>query len=403
MEFAPYMVPIVATTAVAAVGLIGIPRVHRDAPEPSSVPSNDQAGLKVLALGFPGSGKTALLAAMFHTLSREGRHGVTVRTDPAHPQREDQQDQLNDMANRFEELQTVLPYPNPRRSLHRYALAFCVAGPLDQHQPIRFHYLDYSGELLRDSFSTPGLPPVLSDELASADVILGLVDGAKVAAMMRTGPDDASLAEVRHLVKLLHDHRDKVIQLVVTKWDLLAADRTLEEVIAWLERRITRFQDLRRSDRDSPVRLIPASAFGLNGFMQEREPGQIRRDPALTWAPFQAGHPVACGVNEVLRHGIHRLTGPDGAPAAFTSASVSPFLAWAMKVLGLVTVSTDLSGNVQFSLNLNALDQYQAAVAGPPVPPVEVSRDTWALQLILRHCRGLADELDQAFPNARPR
>lgn len=409
MDIEPYLMPLFAAGAVAVAGLVAIPWLHRDRPPEPGPDADDSAVLRLVVLGYPGSGKTALLAAMFHSLSQDARHGITLRTDPAHELHQDQHDQLRDLSERFENLNAVLPFPNAQHQVQRYALAFDVSSPEQRHAlPVRLAYLDYSGEHLRDSHRPPGLTTQLARELAAADVILGLVDGAKIASMMRSDPDTAALTELRNLFKLLNEHREKTIQVVLTKWDLLAADdRDLGEVVRWIEQRVTRFKDLRRPDRDSPVRIIPTSAFGLNGFMKEPAAGRIQRDPARTWQPFQAGLPVACAVNEVLGHEIRRLTGHGTSDTAFTPASVSPFFAWAAKVLGLVTVSTDLSGNVQFSLNLNALDRYQGLVSPapthPPASTADASTEARSLHLLLRHCRRLTDELDHAFPDAHPR
>lgn len=386
MALPVWLMPLLAAAIVAGAGLAAISWVHRPARAGADAGAGEETELRVAVLGFPGAGKTALLAAMVHCMPRVFGDGVSVRA--VH---HDHADELNDLAQRFEDLHAVLPYPNARRSVARYPLAFDVPGV-----PIRFTYPDYSGELLRDSQRGQGLPDPLAEDLRSADIVLGVVDGAKIAAMLAQGPDDAALGEIRHLVRLLDAARDKVIQIVVTKWDVLEAHgRKLDEVIGWLEQRANLLKDLRRADRDSPVRIIPTSAFGRNGFMVEDEPGSIRRDPNLTWSPLFAAHPVACGINEVLTHHIHRLREP------FTSAAATPFLTRAMKLLGLVTVSTDVAGNVQFSLSLDALERYQAAVSSPP--PTAGTDDARSLRRVLRCCRDLADDLDRTFPTSRPR
>ncbi|WP_045745313.1 TRAFAC clade GTPase domain-containing protein [Actinoplanes rectilineatus] len=390
MDIPLYLVPLAAAAAVAAAGLPAAARLHRDADTTDTPATEKESEVGVAVLGFPKSGKTALLAAMYQTMSRAGGDGVTVRA--SHP---DHTDQLNDLAQRFEELNGVLPFPNTGTQLHPYPLAFDMPGA-----PLRFTYPDYSGELLRESQRGSGLPEPLAESLDKADIVLGILDGAKLAAMMRDGPDDTALGEIRHLIGIL-DGRDQVIQLCVTKWDLLDADgHTLEEVITWLRKRTNRFHNLRRTDRDSPVRVIPVSAFGLNSFMATEDGGsRVRRDPGLTWQPFQAAHPISCGINDILTHNINRF---QRQPQSIIPASASPFLSRAMKLLGLVTVSTDVAGNVQFSLNMDALARLQTAVSAP-LSPSNSSEEARALRLILRHCRDLADDLDRTFPHARPR
>jgi hypothetical protein len=149
--------------------------------------------------------------------------------------------------------------------------------------------------------------------------------------------------------------------------------------------------------------VIPTSVFGLNGFMTTTGPGRISRDPSQSWQPYQTDLPLGCAMNEVLSHSLNRLA-TDDATVAFPPAAVSPFFAWAAKVLGLVTVSTDSTGSVQLSLNLNALERYRGLVSGAPVPGQDPQGDRGRpLKLVLRRCRAMADSADSALPVIGPR
>ena len=56
------------------------------------------------------------------------------------------------------------------------------------------------------------------------------------------------------------------MHIVITKWDLIAGQFKLEDVITRLKED-TQFENLLEAPRTGGARVIPVSALGLNGFV----------------------------------------------------------------------------------------------------------------------------------------
>lgn len=261
---------------------------------------------KVVALGLPGSGKTVLLASMFHELDHLAP-GRSFYLDATPEQRV----ALNGVYRTVSDTRREWPRSTRIAELTDYVFN-CVALDDDgaRHHLLDVVYLDYAGELLehapetgRSSFQE------LQGHIRSAQALLGLLDGQRILQLLRGEPagHDYLQFELRSLLGLLQSARAPV-QLVITKWDLVRGfgeppdaddELRLDRVIGAL----MAFDHVRGLVYSSPnqlVRLIPVSAVG-RGFAELREDGSVVKRSGGTVRPMNVDVPLCAVVPDLFR------------------------------------------------------------------------------------------------------
>lgn len=261
---------------------------------------------KVVGLGLPGSGKTVLLASMFHQLDHiaSGR-SFYLDARPEH------RVALNGVYRTVSDMRREWPRPTRIAELTEYVFN-CVA--LDEGG-VRHHVLDvvcvdYAGELLEHALEAGrGSFQKLESHIGSAQALIGLLDGQRILQLLRGEPDGHNYLqfEVRSLFGLLQSARAP-IQLVISKWDLVrgfgeppdADDKQrLDRVIGAL----MAYDHVRGLVYSSPtqlVRLIPVSAVG-RGFAELRNDGSVVKRLGGTVRPMNVEVPLCAVVPDLFR------------------------------------------------------------------------------------------------------
>lgn len=261
---------------------------------------------KVVALGLPGSGKTVLLASMFHELDHVGA-GRSFYLDATPEQRV----ALNGVYRTVSDTRREWPRGTRVAELTEYVFN-CVALDEDgaRHHLLDVVYIDYAGELLehtseagRSSFQE------LQGHIHSAQALLGLLDGQRILELLRGEPagHDYVQFELRSLLGLLQSARAPV-QLVITKWDLvrdfgepsdaddeLRLDRVISALMAY-----GHVRGLVYSSPNQLVRLIPVSAVG-RGFAELRADGSVVKRSGGTVRPVNVEVPLCAVVPDLFR------------------------------------------------------------------------------------------------------
>jgi hypothetical protein len=304
------IIPVIAVV----VAIVLVVRTHRrpgadrraaDETSPEHVPAPVPA-FKVVALGLPGSGKTVLLASMFHELDHVGS-GRSFYLDATPEQRL----ALNGVYRTVSDARREWPRATRVAELTEYVFN-CVA--LDEggarHHLLDVVYIDYAGELLehtpeagRSSFQE------LQGHIRSAQALLGLLDGQRILQLLRGEPagHDYLQFELRSLLGLLQSARAPV-QLVITKWDVvrgfgeppdaddeLRLDRVISALMAY-----DHVRGLVYSSPNQLVRLIPVSAVG-RGFAELREDGSVVKRSGGTVRPMNVEVPLCAVVPDLFR------------------------------------------------------------------------------------------------------
>lgn len=283
-------------------------RVPHAPARPPPFPSAEIPTFNVVALGLQGAGKTILLAIMYHELLAP----VGGRRFFLDAGREDH-DKLMQVYR--EVCDTSVPWPAGTGPGDTHLFEFdCktrdTAG--GERAVMHFRYLDYSGELLEHRGADPP-DPKLEPHIESANSVLVIVDGRRVAQLLRGEP----VGEIYFIVwlKRLLELAERAlcpVQLVLTKWDLvLPCARPGDAPRVLLQRVVDRlmgFEDIERlvaahRRRREVVRLIPLSAVGPrfahlrnDGIVVKRQDGRI--EPVDVEVPLCAVLPDAVGCVE---------------------------------------------------------------------------------------------------------
>lgn len=250
----------------------------------------------VIILGPRGSGKTVFLASMYNKLCTQGEGGFFLEIDSVEKSK-----QLHDLYTQiaFEE---KWPLGTRRSEVSEWTFTCRVqTKDLPIFPACKFTYLDYAGGLLTDQ--TDEDDPKFDDQVKKADALLGLLDGQRLCALMRNEKIGQKWA-VNELSKLLSmmQKSGKPIHFVISKWDIVEKEYSLEQIRDCLLKEIPHFKNLVSSYNKAgkPVRLIPVSAVGKD-FATLQPDGSMLKNLRLLPEPFQVEIPLACVLPDLIQ------------------------------------------------------------------------------------------------------
>jgi hypothetical protein len=256
---------------------------------------------RVVALGPRGSGKTLLLASMYHQLQTSSGRGYFL-TAPY-----EQVALLNqwftDVADTSRDWPSGTAVGETRDFLFTVRTR-AASGTL--HTVMNLGYLEYAGGLLTDA-QAPGTTgqAELLDRINSAHALIGVIDGFRIRqcfdghteGLMRL---QQSLTAMISLMMLT----SSPITFIITKWDLLHdldvdEDARLRQVRKFLMSN-PGFQDLAQThSAHRVVRLIPVSAVGPDFAELDRD-GMVAKLPDGQLRPTNVDVPVAAVIPDVF-------------------------------------------------------------------------------------------------------
>jgi hypothetical protein len=273
--------------------------------EPDDRPGPPPPTFKVVALGLSGSGKTVLLASMFHHLNH-------VTTDHSYfldatPEQRITLDTIYRISN------TDQGWPRGTRLSECTEYLFdCVA--VDEtnarHPVLRISYLDYAGELLETAQeSGQGAFRQLTEHIGSAHALLGVLDGYRILQLLRgeeTGRRHLEF-EVQTMLGLLQSATAPV-HVVISKWDLVrgfgepegADDQLRLQCVIDALMRFSHFRSLAFFRPGQVVRLIPVSAVGPT-FAEIGADGAVVKRPGAQLQPKNVDVPLSAVVPDLFR------------------------------------------------------------------------------------------------------
>jgi len=269
-----------------------------------SRPTLSQREVNVLMLGRRESGKTVLIASMWRELAFGGSAGVLVTTDP-----EGDRIGLGELCKRIEDPENELPDSTPLGDAKRWTFIVKAMNKSGhEKEAFRFSCLDYAGEYVDKKAGDESVLAEFADALDNADIIMGVLDGQKIAHRMAGKPEPDFSTKLRELSEILMKHRQKPLHFIITKWDLVAGKHSLEEVIKDLKEE-NPFKRLLANPRMGGVRFIPVSSLGLNGFVNEDpDTGKMKKSfPIKPWKPAYVTLPLACAIPDMLATDMDRL------------------------------------------------------------------------------------------------
>ncbi|WP_199290894.1 hypothetical protein [Anabaena sp. FACHB-1250] len=267
----------------------------------------------VVILGPSGSGKTVFLASMYHKLSTQGESGFFLAVDNA------ERTILNQI---YTEVATEETWPEPTQlgNISNWTFTCKIQTPKGTYSACQFQYTDYAGEILTDHKDDPTYIEKFNETIKNADVLLGLIDGSRLLSYIKNERSGIRWV-VRDLANVLDlmQNTDKSIHFIISKWDLIEGEYTLEEVRNHL-RKIEAFHNIinnrsnnsdinnennRNDDNKGVVRLIPVSSVG-KGFAEQQSDGSMRKTGKLP-KPYNIELPIACILPDKLKEQLKKI------------------------------------------------------------------------------------------------
>lgn len=253
----------------------------------------------LIALGGQETGKTVLLASMFHRLTTEmSDGGFRLQTSL------DQSVHLTNLYATLRDAEAAWP-PGTSVGDTRSFTFECVGSAGGDEMPIlNFNYLDYAGELVGGGHATQATLNQresrqldLEQRIETAHALFGIIDGQRMLGISRGDPESRLYIESSIIPMIGVMRKAKCpVHFILTKWDLFdgtaaAADNPMDENdrLALVRDELMAQPSIRnlveqRRREKRIVRLIPVSAIGrqfatmdADGHMVKRKNGRLRQ------------------------------------------------------------------------------------------------------------------------------
>jgi hypothetical protein len=249
----------------------------------------------LIALGGQETGKTVLLASIFHRLTTEmSDGGFRLQTSL------DQSVHLTNLYATLRDSQAAWP-PGTSVGDTRSFTFECVGSAGGDELPIlNFNYLDYAGELVGGGAAAPGVADQrenrqrdLEQRIETAHALFGIIDGQRMLGNMRGDPGSQLYLESSIIPMLGVMRKAKCpVHFILTKWDLFddlappsgAQDENdrLGQVRNHLMSHapVRNLVEQRRREK-RVVRIIPVSAIGRQFATMDAEGHMVKRQNGL--------------------------------------------------------------------------------------------------------------------------
>jgi hypothetical protein len=301
-------VGLVVMLGAVLLGILGRARVRirRRLRRAAPVAGTGEKGVptfNVVALGPRGSGKTLLLASMYHQLQTISGRGWFL-TAPY-----EQVVLLNQWFTEVADTERDWPSGTAVGQTRDFLFTVRTRGASGAlHSVLRLGYLEYAGGLLTDA-QAPGSTgqAELLARIEGAHALVGIIDGYRVRQAIDGHAEgltrvQQSLTAMISLMMLV----PCPVTFVVTKWDLLH-DLDVDE--DGRLRRVRKFLMSNQGFRDlvdahssrRVVRLIPVSAVGPD-FAELDQQGRVAKLPDGQLHPTNVDVPLAAVVPDVFEH-----------------------------------------------------------------------------------------------------
>lgn len=312
---------------------------HSPAPQ-SNLARRGIPTYRIVVLGPSGAGKTTFLASLYKQLSVQRKDfGFYLKINTR--QNQELIEQYRQIANPEREW----PASTDRSQHTSWTFTCCVEDDkLQDHEVMKFEYLDYAGETITDSLNEQGIEK-LDKAIQEADALLCLLDGQKVLALMEDQEIGYQLLQ-RDLPNILPylQSADKPIHFVLTKWDLFLNEhhvlqskgdplRPVRDFLLRTDDSLRRF--VHKQARKAPVRLIPISAVGTD--FARLEDGQMKKVGKHP-TPLQVEMPMICVPPDVFearkKHIRQKAVDAQADPAMSRSKFEAFVVGWLVRLFG---------------------------------------------------------------------
>jgi hypothetical protein len=318
--------------------------------------------VKILVVGYSGAGKTLMLASLYHCFAHGTPAGIRFTTD------DESNRTLVDYATSIRDPRR--PLPAGTQETKRWTFAVRVESGAEESDAFTIEYLDYAGGFIERMLNSPDpslveeLDLELKRELESTNVLMGVLDGAKLVKLMTGDYDVDIVGEIDRLLNIMVRTGHRNIHLVITKWDLMrwggdgGAYYTISEVRQKLDQVSKAFHDFRLSPKmGGNMRIIPVSALGVNRFVHYDPTAEssATRQPEVPWLPWNVHVPFFSAVPDILASDVPWL-------ATGRAESLSKIGLTVFDIAGLIEVRVPL-GVVELKVPVGEILQRVMAFA----------------------------------------
>lgn len=282
-------------------------------------------------LGQRGSGKTVYLSSLYKKLSTQGELGFFLEVDSAEKRKK--------LKNIYTQLALEEKWPKATQvqELSEWTFTCKVQTPeLPIYSACQFTYFDYAGGLLTDELGDDdeNIDNELEEKIKDADALVALLDGQRICELIRGQKSGLrwSINDLPNILTIMQK-TDKPIHFVISKWDIVKDNYTLEEVRDRLFQ-IDEFKNLvkLRTQQKTPVRLIPVSSVGM-GFAELQSDGSMKKTGSLP-IPYQVEMPLACILPDMIKKTLEELIKKKEQERQ-ENISVKPNISWWERLTGL--------------------------------------------------------------------
>lgn len=262
----------------------------------------------VVILGPSGSGKTVFLGSMYHKLSTMGdKWGFFLEVDAAKRMTLNQIYTEVAFEERWPKATQIVDLLNEQASTWTFTCKVQTPN-LGIYAACKFDYIDYAGEIITD-FADPTYLEIFNKKIENADALLGLIDGSKLLAYIQ-GDNLGKMWVAREISNILSymQNTPKPIHFIISKWDLIEKEYTLDEIIKSLVK-IEAFANIiknrSKKGKEGVVRLIPVSSVG-QGFAEKQSDGSMKKTGKMP-APYNVEIPIACVLPDMLSTALNQI------------------------------------------------------------------------------------------------
>jgi hypothetical protein len=332
-----------------------------------------------LVLGFPGCGKTLMLAGLYYYFAQGGPTGIRLSTD---------QESNGRLLSLVAQIRTTpggyFPPGTSVTETRAWSFTVKVESADQDADAFTLEYLDY------------------------ADVLMGVIDGEQLMKLMSGSYEAEVVDRIDRLLNVLIRARQRNIHLVVSKWDLLVrgdgGHYTMADVRRTLAAMSPAFSNFQRNPRLGKLRMIPVAALGMNGFaVSAGAGGGMMRKSGVEWCPWNVEVPFFCAVPDIIRYDVDRMAAAAGTPSQASLARSIARITLAVLAVSGLTVKVGVPG---FTVNCPIIEavqrirQYVEGRYARSSVPASLDEGT-AIGYVVNECYGWVDEFERRWPDSR--
>ena len=362
--------------------------------------------VRILVLGFPGCGKTLMLAGLYYYFAQGGPTGIRLSTDHESNGR---------LLSLVAQIRTTpggyFPPGTSVTETRAWSFTVKVESADQDADAFTLEYLDYAGRLVEElAGARTDDPPDEEFRRAvdNADVLMGVIDGEQLMKLMSGSYEAEVVDRIDRLLNVLIRARQRNIHLVVSKWDLLVrgdgGHYTMADVRRTLAAMSPAFSNFQRNPRLGKLRMIPVAALGMNGFAVSAGAGSgMMRKSGVEWCPWNVEVPFFCAVPDIIRYDIDKMAAAAGTPSQASLARSIARITLAVLAVSGLTVKVGVPG---FNVNCPIIEavqrirQYVGDRYARSSVPASLDEGT-AIGYVVNECYGWVDEFERRWPDSR--